>query len=712
MNQNSFFYRHRFSTGGAGLFILALILLIIFWSWDWFVPLLNRKATDALGRPTSVAHLHVHPGFVTRVTVDDVKSDQPKEFESEDTPFFTAKHITASFDLLNYVLHRSLRVPLLALDTPYIDIRRRRYGQNNYTFASSGSSSSSSSDSGFSLSILKELRITDGHIRFRDDKLRADTGIDVHTTLPAGPSDRGTVVADATGRYAGQPVSGHFVGGALLSLSDAKTPYPVDLSVKNGPTHATLKGTVDDPLAFRGTKLKLHFSGPDMSLLYPLTGIPIPQTPAYDITGNLDYSQKLIRFDNFAGKMGSSDIGGTITVDPHQSVPFVEAGLHSHRVDIEDLSGFIGGKPGPDTAAQKKADAKDPNILPDTPINVPKLEAINAHVTYKGDRIQNKRLPLDNIDAEFSIRDGAIDLTRLNFAVGKGTLASSATLTPAKNGFATKAKFDFRQIDLAHIMSTTTGTAAQGGIVGGNFTLTSTGNSIASLVANGNGGLTLVLSEGGDISALLPEILGLQFGNAILSALGLPSHTQLDCFIADMPLNGGIVKTKTLLLETRETRTLGEGTVNFRTNTIDYSLTTRAIHPTILSLPGAFNVTGPLKSPTVLPGAEIIGRAAASAGLGFVFPPLAILPMIQIGVGKGSRCEKAVQAVNANPAAGIAPGGMTQARRADTGGKTPAAHPSGNRSHSSTRKIHGKNEPLDPAAVRAAWEKKLHKASK
>ncbi|NHO34280.1 AsmA family protein [Acetobacter fallax] len=710
MNQTSFFHRHRFSVTGTALFLLAIVLLIIFWSWDWFVPLVNRKATAALGRPTSIAHLHVRPGFVTRVTVDDLKSEQPKDFEGEGAPFFTAAHATVAFDVWRYIWHRSVSIPLIALDTPAADIRRRQNGQNNYTFGSSDNKGSSS-DSGFSLSSLKELLINDGHVRFRDDKLRADMAIALHTTPPAGAADRGTIVADASGRYAGQPVTGHFIGGALLSLTDAKTPYPVDLNVRNGPTRATLKGSVDDPLAFRGARLRLHFSGPDMSLLYPLTAIPIPQTPAYDITGNLDYSEKLIRFSDFAGKMGSSDIGGTITVDPHQKVPFVEAALQSRRVDIEDLSGFIGGKPGPDTTAQAKADAHDPNILPDTSINVPKLQAINAHVTYRGEHIQNRRLPLDNIDAEFAIQDGAIDLKRLNFAVGKGTLASSATFVPGPHGFSTKAKFDFRQIDLAHVMTSTTGTAAQGGIIGGNFVLNSTGNSIASLVANGNGGLTLVLDQGGDISALLPEVLGLQFGNAILSALGLPAHTRLDCFIADMPLRDGLVNTKTLLLETKETRTLGRGTVNFKSNTIDYSLTTRAIHPTIFSLPGAFNITGALKSPTVLPGAEILGRAAAAAGLGFVFPPLAILPMIQLGVGKGSRCEQAVQAVNDNPAAGIAPGGMAQARSADANGvRKGSARPSTATGHAG--KGHGSMKPLNAAEVRAAWEKKLRKSGK
>jgi AsmA family protein len=48
----------------------------------------------------------------------------------------------------------------------------------------------------------------------------------------------------------------------LLSLRDATMPYPVDLQVANGPTHVKLVGTVQDPLKFAGTDLKLSWLAP------------------------------------------------------------------------------------------------------------------------------------------------------------------------------------------------------------------------------------------------------------------------------------------------------------------------------------------------------------------------------------------------------------------------------------------------------------------
>ena len=128
-------------------------------------------------------------------------------------------------------------------------------------------------------------------------RLKADFIAKINTE---GEGDAARIVVDAKGRYAGQPILGHLVGGALLSLRDARHPWPVDLNVANGPTHVALEGTIQDPLAFQGANLRLKFSGPDLGLLEPLVGFPIPKTAAYQIAGKLDLQGfNKITFEDF-----------------------------------------------------------------------------------------------------------------------------------------------------------------------------------------------------------------------------------------------------------------------------------------------------------------------------------------------------------------------------------------------------------------------------
>jgi uncharacterized protein involved in outer membrane biogenesis len=162
------------------------------------------------------------------------------------------------------------------------------------------------------------------------------------------------------------------------------------------------------------------------------------------------------------------------------------------------------------------------------------------------------------------------------------------------------------------------------------------------MMGHGDGELKLVLVSAGNVSALLVDIAGLEFGNALLSALGIPNQAHIDCFVADLPMKNGIVDTKALLLDTNEARVVGSGTIDFRDQTLDYSMTTRSKHFSIGSLPGPINITGKLGDPSIRPGTEVVARAGAAAGLGVLLTPLgALLPTIQFGVGNDNACTKA-----------------------------------------------------------------------
>ena len=94
----------------------------------------------------------------------------------------------------------------------------------------------------------------------------------------------------------------------MLSLRDPQDPWPIDLTLANGPTHVALDGTLEDPVAFKGAKIELRLSGPDMGLLEPLVGFPVPKTPAYQIAGRLGLAgYGRITFEDFQGRLGNSD---------------------------------------------------------------------------------------------------------------------------------------------------------------------------------------------------------------------------------------------------------------------------------------------------------------------------------------------------------------------------------------------------------------------
>jgi uncharacterized protein involved in outer membrane biogenesis len=171
---------------------------------------------------------------------------------------------------------------------------------------------------------------------------------------------------------------------------------------------------------------------------------------------------------------------------------------------------------------------------------------------------------------------------------------------------------------------------------------------LGSLVANGKGEVKMAMA-GGILSAVLVDLTGLQFGNALLSALGLPNQTQVRCFVGDLAMQRGVMDFRALTLDTDEAITNVGGSVDLAKETIDLALKTDAKHFSIGSLPTRIHIGGTLKSPTIRPGAEVAARAGATAGLAALFVPLAILPTIQLGTSEADdrRCGQLLEQARA-----------------------------------------------------------------
>jgi AsmA family protein len=629
--------RRRWPFVVGGLVVVIGVLAAV-WDWDWFRPLIEREASTALGRPVTLQHFGLRLGRQTVAVAEGVRVANPDGF-AQDTPLATAERLTVTIDTLALLLHRAVVVPDVLIEKPRIAATQVEDGRANYLFPALSSGGNSPDVR------LGSLRITDGQAHVLLARPRADLNVAIETR---DNDNTPQLVAEAKGTYAAQPVNANFVGGALLSLRDAATAYPVDLKVANGPTHARLVGTVQDPQKLAGADLKLELAGTDMQLLLPLIGIAFPKTPSYQIKGDLDYADGKIRFRNFTGQLGSSDVEGNIEVDPGQKRPVVTADVASRQIDLADLGGFLGSEPGRmntpnQTPEQHQAVARaeaSPRLLPTTTISLPKLLAADVHLKYRGARIQGRNMPFDSLAADMDIVDGRILLHPVSIGVGQGQITGTVELAPV-NGeqFRTKADIAVQRVDLGRMLKATNMVSGSG-VIGGHAVLDTTGNSTATMLANGNGSLQLTMAGGGDLSALLVALSGLQFGNALLSALGIPDRDKIECFVADFVLQRGELQTRTLLLDTTSDITSGSGTINLRAETLNYEVKTEAKHFTIGALPAPISITGSFKDPGALPDiTKLAVRGGVAAGLGVLFPPAAILPTIQFGVGDDHRCE-------------------------------------------------------------------------
>ena len=642
----TFIARHRWLTG-SGILLAVLVIAAVLFQWDWLIPIVDSQASAALGRPVTFTHLHVALGRTTRIEATGVTIGNPAGWAGGGN-FATADTLTVDIQPLDYVRDKAVVIPLIAVGAPKVEAEQLADGTANWTFG--GGKPASPNPNPSPGPKIGTLQITDGHAHVRDAKLKADFNVDVATKT--GSDGTSQITADAKGTYAAQPISAQFIGGALLSLQDASKPYPVDLHVANGPTRVALTGTIQDPLAFQGANLTLELSGPDMALLLPLTGIAIPKTPPYRVAGKLNYTDGVVQFDGFAGRVGSSDLAGDIKVDTKPQRPVLTATLVSKLVDLKDLGGFIGAEPGDASKGTKKPERSNGRVLPSDPISLPKLNVADVHLNYRAARIQGRRDPLENMRADMDIVNGNVTLHPLSFGIGHGDISATIALSEAAAGLHAKADVDFRRINIDSLLSSA-GVGHGAGTIGGKAAIDGTGHSLAQILGDSNGEVKLFMGHGGDLSALLVDLSGLEFGNAFLSAIGVPNRAKLDCLIADVPITHGVAEAKTMLIDTDEAKVGITGDVNLKDERINLAVKTESKHFSIGSLPTPIDVTGSLGSPSIAPAIGPLAlRGGAAIALGIIGTPLAaLLPTIQFGTGEDNACGGLLAAIQTPPKA-------------------------------------------------------------
>lgn len=624
----------------GGLALAGLVLLAILTLPWWIKPVVEARAAIALGRPVAIGRLHIRPGSLIDLAATDIVLGNPPGFPAEE-PFARIGRLELQLDLLHWLRHRQLVLPLVLLQQPQVQAVALADGRNNYSLGLAVDPAGEASDAEVAATgpRIGALRIEDGTARLALAPLRADFQLRIATREEAGQEPQ--ILVEADGRYADQPMQGQLVGGALLNLRDADHPWPVHLTLRNGPTTAELRGTLQDPLQLRGAALTLRFAGPDMALLEPLTAIPFPRTPAYQVAGKLDYADHRARFTDIRGRMGHSDIAGDVMVTPGQDRPDVVAALRSRSLDLADLAGFIGAPP-PGTP-EARAAAASPRLLPSDPINLPKLLSADIHLDYRAGHIQGRAQPLDDFAVKAEIVNGEVRLQPLSFGVGRGRIVAEVSLAPRDHRQVQgRADIRFDRLDLARLMAVSGGFQGAGTVTG-RAVVEGGGASLAQILGGGNGGLVLSMA-GGDLSKLLVDLSGLRFGEAMLAALGLPSRTQVQCFVADMVLQRGVLFSRALLLETEGTVTEGEGGMNLARETVNLLLRTESKRFTVGALPAPILVQGTLRNPSIAPDAgELALRGGIAGALAAIAPPLAALPLTQLGSGDDPRCERLVR---------------------------------------------------------------------
>jgi uncharacterized protein involved in outer membrane biogenesis len=115
---------------------------------------------------------------------------------------------------------------------------------------------------------------------------------------------------------------------------------------------------------------------------------------------------------------------------------------------------------------------------------------------------------------------------------------------------------------------------------------------------------------------------------------------RIRCMVADSGLQGGVLTIKTLVFDTSDTTITGNGSIDFRDESLKLTIESHPKSPSILTFRAPVHIGGTLKHPQAMPDPAVTaGRVAAMVGLGVLLQGVgALIPTIELGLGKDSDC--------------------------------------------------------------------------
>lgn len=476
---------------------------------------------------------------------------------------------------------------------------------------------------------------------------------------PAASTGVGTYAIGWTvkGIYKKGKVAGTGKLGNLLDLQGTQRPFPVQADLHFGDTHLALVGTLTDPSHLAAVDLRLWLAGTSMAKLYDVTGITLPETSPYATDGRLvgqfRASGNVFKYENFTGRVGGSDLGGTLVYVSREPRPLLSGTLESRLLQFSDLAPLIGADTNASKARRGAAVAQPANkALPVETFRTERWKKIDADVRLTGRRIvKTASLPITDLSTHIVMQDGVLTLNPLNFGVAGGTLASNIHLdgsgVPLKGRFTLQA----RHLKLKQLFPTFPVMQTALGEVNGDAALSATGNSPAALAATSNGEVKTLVTDG-TVSLLLMEAAGLNVANVVYEKLFGTRDVKINCGAADFVATNGVLDSRVFALDTEDAVIAMDGNVNLRDETMNLTIHPHTKGFRVISLRSPLYVTGSFKQPHVgVKAGALIARGGAAVGLGLLNPLASLLALLQPGCSRPLPCGQMLADMERRPIA-------------------------------------------------------------
>jgi uncharacterized protein involved in outer membrane biogenesis len=335
-----------------------------------------------------------------------------------------------------------------------------------------------------------------------------------------------------------------------------------------------------------------------------------------------------LKLSDLTGKLGNSDFAGVIEAHRLTGKPDFDLRLSAKELDLRPY--VDEGRPRPTSApAPKQRTRPDEQLLiPGDPLPLPDLGQFTGKLALKAQELRLRDQQFEDVDLRATLRDGRLHVGPLAATGGGAQLEVTFDLAKRDKGVSAQLSGTAKDLRLSPFLTSAGGANASS--FSALIDLKASGGSLRELAATLNGRIRLI-GKGGRVANSGLMAGSNDFFKQLLVSLNpvttRQATTDVACVAYLFRAKDGVLTTDpAMVMRTAEVDIVSNGTVDLRSEKIDFSFKTAARKGLGLSVAQLINpyikVTGSLAKPGVAldpSGALVNGGAAfATAGLSIV----------------------------------------------------------------------------------------------
>ena len=431
---------------------------------------------------------------------------------------------------------------------------------------------------------LKDLEIRDGTVTYLDGAARISHQVRIHQVRTTSDGLNSSLTLSVSGVYndADFTLDGTF--GPLAAALDPAAVWPLKIEAKALDIQAVLEGSIKEPRKASGIDLQFAVTAAGLAKAAALAGQPLPLDGPLKVVGHIqDTAPKAYRVSGVELHLGPSDIRGDLSIDLSARRPNLKADLTSKFLDLAVLTT---SPPAPPLPSSEKAKAKPAaakpqsgrktaknRLFPDEALPLSFLDAVNANVSLRVERLALPKIVLEKLDAAVDLNAGRLKVAPLKAVLAKGAFEGDLVLASKAKAADLDARIEINALDLGEILTQIQAGDGIEGRVDAAADLKSRGGSVATLMAGMDGYARLVMEKGRVAKGFLKRVGGGGIVDGVLHLLdpagAASDYTDINCAVVRMDVRRGVADATVLVVDTPQISVTGQGTVDLSSEGLD-----------------------------------------------------------------------------------------------------------------------------------------------